>query len=150
MSGRRRRLGHGRRRVARRRCAALATAHKLKSLAAALLLVGFVAVGMFAAGPTPPTKGVARVGPPAAKGDLPEGAVARLGSPKFRHAGADQFAVRADGKTVVTGGHADTFRTWELATGKLLSEVKGPKASDWSPHSYCRGARPSPVARTRN
>jgi RNA polymerase sigma factor (sigma-70 family) len=113
---------------------ALATAHKLKSLAAALLLVGFVAVGMFAAGPAVPTKSIARVGPSVAKNDLPEGAVARLGTMKFRHAGADQFAVRADGKTVVTGGHADTFRTWDLATGKLLAEVKRPKASEREQH----------------
>src|SRR5262249_10320568 len=57
---------------------------------------------------------------------LPAGAVARLGTVRFRHGGWSLLgpAFLADGKTLVSaaeGGQAISF--WEAATGKLLREI---------------------------
>ncbi len=51
---------------------------------------------------------------------LPDGALARLGTLRFRHPnGANALAVSRDGRTLATQG-SDTVRVWEAATGKLL------------------------------
>jgi RNA polymerase sigma factor (sigma-70 family) len=53
---------------------------------------------------------------------LPEGAVARLGTVRFRH-GREVRAVAfsPDGKTLASGGQDNTVRIWELGTGKEIS-----------------------------
>lgn len=52
---------------------------------------------------------------------LPEAAVARLGTVRFRH-GSNVLSVAfsSDGKTVASGGADNTVRVWEIATGKEL------------------------------
>jgi WD40 repeat protein len=49
---------------------------------------------------------------------LPDGAVARMGSPRLRHVGLAEFAFLADGKTVRTVGGDRVVRDWDLATGR--------------------------------
>ncbi|HLW64231.1 MAG TPA: WD40 repeat domain-containing protein [Gemmataceae bacterium] len=55
---------------------------------------------------------------------LPEGAVARMGSIKLRHAGLSDFRVLSDGKTIVTSGNDRIERFWDIATGRQLRAVK--------------------------
>jgi WD40 repeat protein len=51
---------------------------------------------------------------------LPEGAVARMGTIRFRHAeGICQIVYSADGSRMATLGRDRTLRVWEAATGKL-------------------------------
>jgi WD40 repeat protein len=52
---------------------------------------------------------------------LPAGALARLGTPRWRHAEAVTFvAFLPDGKAILTGGLDNTLRLWDRATGKEL------------------------------
>ena len=52
---------------------------------------------------------------------LPPGAVARMGTLRFAHAGFIESAEFApDGKTILSFGTDDTFRVWETATGRQL------------------------------
>jgi RNA polymerase sigma factor (sigma-70 family) len=53
---------------------------------------------------------------------LPEGALHRLGSSRFRVGGA--MALAPDGQTAVTGGSQKTH-FWDVATGKLIRSVDG-------------------------
>ena len=79
-----------------------------KSVLCIVLLVG-ASVGLAA---EPRTD---RLGDP-----LPEGAVARLGTLRFRH-GLQQvwtLAQSADGKLLATGGDAGRIRVWETASGR--------------------------------
>jgi WD40 repeat protein len=53
---------------------------------------------------------------------LPEGAVARLGTVRLRHArGVYAARFSDDGRTLVSFGGDDTFRTWDVATGKEIA-----------------------------
>ena len=63
-----------------------------------------------------------------AHGDaLPQGALARLGTQRWRHASAVTFvAFLPDGKAVLTGGLDNTLRLWERATGKELRRFAAP------------------------
>src|SRR5262249_37004122 len=56
------------------------------------------------------------------KGDsLPAGALARLGTTRFRHDADVTFvAFGGDGKTLLTAGQDGTMRLWDLADGKEL------------------------------
>src|SRR6516165_8525569 len=49
---------------------------------------------------------------------LPEGAVARLGSARLRHAYLSDFVLLPDGRTVLTAGGDRLVRFWDLATGR--------------------------------
>ncbi len=52
---------------------------------------------------------------------LPDGAVARLGTIRFRHGGLiENLAFAADGKTLVSCGAFDGMRFWDAATGKEI------------------------------
>jgi RNA polymerase sigma factor (sigma-70 family) len=83
--------------------------------------------------PVPAAAGAGRQGPAGGtsprtdrSGDpLPPGAVARLGSVRFRLRQASGFTVSADGKTVAAA--ADGVVLWETATGKTLSRFVGPE-----------------------
>ena len=57
---------------------------------------------------------------------LPEGAVARLGSVRFRSPDGSVSGLHfsADGKTLLTVGGDATLRVWETSTGRLLNEVR--------------------------
>lgn len=69
--------------------------------------------------------------PNAAKTDrygdpLPEGAVARMGTVRRRHADAVTcFAFLPDGKRFLSGSHDSTLRLWDVATGKELRRFLG-------------------------
>jgi RNA polymerase sigma factor (sigma-70 family) len=121
------------------------TALPRAKLAAVLLLAAGVTVagtGMLAhEGPAPkqpaaepPVKETSQ-GQPAGKtpartdryGDpLPDGALVRMGTIRFRHAeGVTCFAFSPDGKTLVSGGHDYTLRLWDMATGKEVRRLLG-------------------------
>lgn len=53
---------------------------------------------------------------------LPEGAVARLGTVRMRHAGLSSF-VFLDNKTVLTAGRNRVLRFWDVTNGRQVREV---------------------------
>src|SRR5262249_36637348 len=66
---------------------------------------------------------------------LPPGALARLGTVRFRHAGAIfSVAYSPDGKTLVTGsGDRDcTLRLWDAESGRELFRVEHAKGQIYS------------------
>jgi RNA polymerase sigma factor (sigma-70 family) len=102
---------------------------------AAGLAVVVLAVGIGVAGavrPQPAATPPSAAAPPGRaaevrtdlRGDpLPDEAVSRLGTLRFRHGGAVSFVrFTPDGKTLVTQG-ADGARTWEVATGKQIHAI---------------------------
>src|SRR5262249_1940717 len=110
-----------------------------------LLLALGLAVGAGVAGydawvahgpPEPPATGVERNPPkkdqPGPLMDLhadplPAGAVARLGTLRWRHAGQTTFAAfLPDGKTVLSAGADFTLRVWEYPSGKELRRISAP------------------------
>ena len=71
--------------------------------------------------------------PQALADPLPPGAIARMGTPRFRHGGpVRSMAYLANGKVLATGGYIGTrretgigrIRLWEVATGKELRQFK--------------------------
>ena len=57
---------------------------------------------------------------------LPEGAVSRLGSVRFRGGDGDVKGLHfsADGRALLTVGEQFTLRLWETSTGRLLREAR--------------------------
>jgi WD40 repeat protein len=57
---------------------------------------------------------------------LPEGAIARCGTIRFRHWGHIHcVAFSADGKTLASGGWDRTVRVWDIKTGRQLQQFVG-------------------------
>jgi RNA polymerase sigma factor (sigma-70 family) len=68
-----------------------------------------------------PTAVMPRPAPDLHGDPLPEGALARMGTVRWRHGGAVvSVAFAADGKSLASASHDGTFRLWEAATGKEL------------------------------
>jgi RNA polymerase sigma factor (sigma-70 family) len=117
------------------------SAGKVKLALLALVAVGLVGLGavVFAAAAKEPEvvqEPPPQVGsPPSPVGDvfgdpLPPGAVARLGTVRWRHGAPVQFiALLPDNKTLVTGDDDHVVRVWDLATGKELRRF-GPDKAD--------------------
>src|SRR5262245_45060093 len=57
---------------------------------------------------------------------LPEGAVARLGSLRLRHADLSDFVFPPGGKTVITVAADQLVRTWDLESGREIGIVQLP------------------------
>ncbi len=55
---------------------------------------------------------------------LPEGAVARLGTLRLRHAGLSDFVLLPGGQTVLSAGGDRVLRYWELATGRQVRAIR--------------------------
>jgi WD40 repeat protein len=55
---------------------------------------------------------------------LPDGAVARLGSVRLRHAGLSDFVFLNGGKSILSAGSDRTLRFWDVATGQQTRAVK--------------------------
>jgi WD40 repeat protein len=65
---------------------------------------------------------------------LPAGALARLGTTRWRHGANITFiAYGADGKTLFTAGQDNTVRLWDLATGKEIRRFAAPKPAEIKP-----------------
>jgi len=66
--------------------------------------------------------------PDAAGDPLPPGAMARLGTVRFRHEGSVQSVVLSpDGKTLASASEDGTVRLWAVATGKQVRQLTGHK-----------------------
>lgn len=92
------------------------TAHRCLVVASVLILLP-------AAAGAQPTKPVPGTG-------LPDGAVARLGQTRLRHAERPTCVVFApDGKTFITGGEDGTVRVWSVATGDMVRMLERPGRS---------------------
>jgi RNA polymerase sigma factor (sigma-70 family) len=108
-----------------------------------VLLIVLTVAGGLATGLLPLTGSAGPAGPPALPGAgragekprsrtdrfgdaLPAGAVARMGTVRFRHDHPYLFLLpkfSPDGKVLVTGGNNE-MRLWDFATGKLLREIR--------------------------
>jgi RNA polymerase sigma factor (sigma-70 family) len=107
------------------------------------IAAGLIGVALALGGPQPPPvapKPAAKEPPPTvavrkdADGDsLPDGAVARLGSARFRHGGAgiSVAAFSADGRQLAAGD-AEGVNVWDSATGRRVWHFTLP--DPWSPH----------------
>ncbi|MBI3822179.1 MAG: PQQ-binding-like beta-propeller repeat protein [Planctomycetes bacterium] len=98
------------------------------SLARVLVIVGFVTLldaPTFV--PAQETKGPPGVKLDGAGEPLPAGAVARLGSTRFRHAGAVGFVgYSGDGKILITSSGESSLRFWDAKTGKEIRRIDMP------------------------
>jgi len=117
----------------------------MRSLAAVLSMSSVISFGVVIGigSRAAPTEAVDSLGDP-----LPKGAIARLGSARFRHDAAIVCqAASPDGKWLASGG-GRTIRLWDAATGKqvlMLPMTSGPRfmlanALAFSPDSKSLGA----------
>ena len=119
------------------------TMHRIKLWAAGLLALALVGTGVGALvrqaawggafpGASAPAEGDTPAEQPSAKADLhgdplPPGALARLGTVRWRHgARASVLVYAAGGKEVVTAGPDGLARVWNAATGKELRRLGKP------------------------
>jgi WD40 repeat protein len=58
---------------------------------------------------------------------LPDGAMARLGTTRFRHYGADVLTFDPSGKRFFTTSRGDCVRVWDAATGALIDRWNLPR-----------------------
>jgi RNA polymerase sigma factor (sigma-70 family) len=73
----------------------------------------------------------------AAESPIPAGALARLGTSRFRHASiVSGVAMAPDGKTVASGSHQGTIMVWDAVTGKLLRQFKAHTGVTWLTYSH--------------
>ncbi|MGH7221967.1 MAG: WD40 repeat domain-containing protein, partial [Gemmataceae bacterium] len=93
----------------------LLTSRRMNHLGVGLVLVLLVATGA-ARGEDAKKPRTDLYGDP-----LPPGAVARLGTIRLRHAGAD-VAFSKNGKHLISCDNSGTVRVWDVATGKLRKE----------------------------
>src|SRR5262249_28548311 len=105
---------------------------KVKTLAMMLVLIGAAGLGaallwergLGAPADEPPSAPQATDAKADLYGDpLPDGAVARMGSVQFRHAGVAHFGYRDGGKTSVTVGNDRVLRFWDAASGREVRTV---------------------------
>lgn len=94
----------------------------IKCQSVAMVALGLILLGVLQAADAPPK---AEGGRTDLFGDpLPEGALARMGTVRWRHGGPVYFTgFSADGKQLVTASMDGSVRVWEVATGKLLSTL---------------------------
>jgi WD40 repeat protein len=125
------------------------TMNRIKLWALGLLALAVVGVGARVAVRQPvgggdqvaaanPAKGDPPANPPGAKADLhgdplPPGAVARLGTVRWRHASrARVLAFAAGGKEIVTAGPDGQVRVWDVATGRELRRLGKRTEPKWA------------------
>src|SRR5258708_2383407 len=56
--------------------------------------------------------------------NLPDGAIARLGTSRLRHAGLSDSVFHAGGKTILSAGSDRVLRSWDVGTGQQTRAVK--------------------------
>ena len=54
---------------------------------------------------------------------LPDGAIARFGTVRFRHAGLSDYVLLPDDRTLLTSGRDRVLRFWDLNSGGLKRTV---------------------------
>src|SRR5262249_11400234 len=95
---------------------------------AALLGLGIIP-GVWGQGPQAPPAGKDVYGDP-----LPEGAIARLGTIRWRHGTTVCFAAfLPDGKSVLSVADDRTIRVWQYPSGKPLRQLENPQAGKGGP-----------------
>jgi RNA polymerase sigma factor (sigma-70 family) len=131
---------------------------KLKLLAGMLLLCGVVSSVGWLSLSSPkavPLEGASRTPPQASGADsrqpttdrhgdpLPAGAVARLGTLRFRHgANINAVAFAPDGKTVASAGLDNVLRVWDSVTGKELAQFEDKSAPQSAAQLFCAAFSP--------
>src|SRR6266542_2935011 len=110
-----------------------------RPLSPAFVLVALLALSLpLSAADPPPAKPAPRLD---ASGDpLPPGAIARLGTARFRHGETvKSVAHSADGKVFVSSGNGGGVSLWDAATGKELRRLElrtwGAQGATLSPDS---------------
>jgi WD40 repeat protein len=96
---------------------------RLKIAAALLLSLALLAGGLSA---STADEGRTEPGDARAESPLPAGAVARLGTSRFRHAfNVRGLAFSPDGKMIASGSQKNTIRLWDVETGQELKVLTG-------------------------
>jgi WD40 repeat protein len=95
-----------------------ATARWALGLTACVLSAGLAHFALAADDPTPAAPKATAPGAAAADAPLPEGALARLGTSRWRHSTPVTYlAFTPDGKSMLTASQDDVVRLWDVCTG---------------------------------